>query len=72
MHKTRKDHDRLKGPNWVLGSFRPIDDVGQTDWKSGGNGSGGGFDVVGMVVTENMFKHRINLLVAMEWADRYS
>ena len=31
-------------PEWVLGSFRPVDGVGQAVWKSGGNGSGGGFD----------------------------
>ncbi len=33
-----------RGPDfWVEGSFRPIDQVGQTVWKSGGNGSGGSF-----------------------------
>jgi Mg-chelatase subunit ChlI-like protein len=34
------------GAGLVLGSFRPIDDIGRAVWKSGGNGSGGGFDVV--------------------------
>jgi hypothetical protein len=34
---------KSRGSEWVLGSFRLIDGVGQAVWKSGENGSGGSF-----------------------------
>ena len=37
-----------RGPDWVLGSFLSVDGVDQKVWKSGGKGSGGGFDGEGI------------------------